>query len=362
MIPAAIRRGAPTLAVLVALVAALLVPVTVATVATAPSAEAAAKQARVTYAIKNLLTVGSETNKGYDRAKFKHWIDANGDCQDTRAEVLIEESKVSTTGGCIIKTGKWRSYYDGMVWTQASDVDIDHLVPLHEAWGSGAKRWTSGTRKRFANDLTDKRALVAVTDNVNQSKGAGDPADWLPQRKKCKYVRQWVAVKLRWKLQVNRLEKRALLRVQSNCRNPIIRWQPAKIVKGSTSGDGGGGSITGGLRFTKIVYNPDGDERYYPNREKVYVKNVSGSKQNLQDVVLMDANGYHSFKMPSYGLPAGQTVIVHSGSGTNGNGHLYARWNTAVWNNSGDTATLRAANGTLIDKCSWVGGGVTAWC
>lgn len=347
-------RRTAALALVTALLAAFLIPLSVAS---APSAEAATKQARVQYAIKNLLPVRDETNSGYDRARFSHWTDANGDCQNTRAEVLVQESKTSTTGGCTIKTGKWVSYYDRRTWTRASDVDIDHLVPLAEAWGSGAKQWTADTRKRFANDLTDKRALVAVTDDVNQAKGAKDPADWLPRYDRCRYVREWVAVKLRWKLTVNSAEKKALLRVQANCTNPTISWTPATVKK-ATSGTT---SVTSGLRITKVVYNPSGDERYAPNTEKVYVKNVSSSKKNLLNVVLSDPAG-HAYRMPSYGLAAGSTVIVHSGSGTNGSGHLYARWNTAVWNNDGDTARLKAANGTLIDRCSWSGGGVSASC
>lgn len=78
---------------------------------------------------------GSST---YDRSYFKHWIDTNGDCQGTRAEVLIAESKVTptytTSNHCAVAKGKWYSYYDGTTWTNPSDVDIDHLVALKEAW------------------------------------------------------------------------------------------------------------------------------------------------------------------------------------------------------------------------------------
>jgi hypothetical protein len=348
-----LRRSLPACLV-VGLIAGLLAPVLVA-------GPASANQARLRYAIKSLLVVKAETSLGYERSKFRHWIDANGDCQDTRAEVLIQESRVATTGGCTIRTGKWFSYYDGKTWRQASDVDIDHLVPLAEAWRSGAKRWNAGTRKRFANDLVDKRALVAVTDNVNQAKSDGDPAEWLPAQRRCRYVRQWVAVKLRWKLKVDLAEQRALLRVANNCANTRISWKPAVVRLGTSGGGGTGGSITGGLRFTRIVYNPDGDERYAPNGEKVYIKNVSGSRKNLQGVVLRDDDG-HRRSLPSYGLGAGKTVIVHSGSGIDGGGHLYARWNTAVWNNDGDRAFLVASNGNVIDRCSYAGGGVSAAC
>lgn len=193
------------------------------------AAPAFGEEARLREAVRQ-LPVTRETNAGYDREKFDHWVDVDGDCEDTRAEVLITESRVETTGGCTIETGEWFSYYDQETWTDASDVDIDHLVPLAEAWGSGAKRWTNGTRKRFANDLRDMRALAAVTDNVNQSKGAQDPSEWMPQFGTCRYVREWVAIKLRWDLKVNRVEKRHLRDLADGCRNRTLRWRPAMVA------------------------------------------------------------------------------------------------------------------------------------
>lgn len=109
---------------------------------------------------------------GYDRALFPHWKDLNGDCQNTRHEVLIAETSVSPTytssSRCSVASGRWFSYYDRVTWTAASDVDIDHVVALAEAWDSGARNWTTARRQSFANDLGDSRSLVAVTDNVNR--------------------------------------------------------------------------------------------------------------------------------------------------------------------------------------------------
>ena len=83
-------------------------------------------------------------------------VDANGDCQDTRQEVLITESKVNPTytssRHCTVAKGKWVSRWDGRTWTNPSDVDIDHHVALSEAWGSGARSWTSSERRAYAND------------------------------------------------------------------------------------------------------------------------------------------------------------------------------------------------------------------
>src|SRR5664279_2725847 len=146
------------------LVAVLLV--TLMPVLSAGSASATTITAR---SILLKLTVRAESGSTtYRRTYFKHWIDANRDCQDTRAEVLIAESRVTprftTTRHCIVATGKWYSYYDGATWTRASDVDIDHMVPLKEAWGSGARMWSANNRTRYANDLSFPASLVAVTD------------------------------------------------------------------------------------------------------------------------------------------------------------------------------------------------------
>jgi hypothetical protein len=203
-------------ALLLALVVALLV-------GGAPGA-ASAEHLRLRAAVR-ALPVADETPDGYDRDLFKHWVDADHDCQDTREEVLVAESRVPIDG-CTVTTGEWFSWYDRETWTQASDVDIDHLVPLKEAWDSGARRWDADTRERYANDLGDPRTLVAVTDNVNQSKGDRDVAEWLPDYSVCRYVRQWVAVKLRWSLTVDAAERATLRDHARHCRNRVVTFVP----------------------------------------------------------------------------------------------------------------------------------------
>ena len=176
------------------------------------------------------LRLAQETPRGYDRDKFGDWRDADGDCRDTRAEVLVAESLRHTTGSCTIETGRWFSSYDRVYWTDAGDVDIDHLVPLAEVWRSGGKTWGSDRRIAYANDLADSRTLRAVTDNVNQSKGDRDPSDWMPDFGRCVYARQYTAVKLRWTLKVNADEKNTLRRIASHCPNAVIRVHKARVV------------------------------------------------------------------------------------------------------------------------------------
>ena len=201
----------------------LLVATSLALVATPAVAYAEDYSAPLMTAISDLPTA-TEVRTGYSRDLFPHWIDADGDGCSTRNEVLIAEADdpVTVGSGCSLSGGRWFSYYDRVSWTATSDVDIDHMVPLAEAWDSGARTWTTATRQAFANDLGDYRSLVGVTDNVNQSKGDQDVAEWLPQYDQCRYLREFVAVKLRWRLTVDSAEKSAMSSLGSGCTNSTI--------------------------------------------------------------------------------------------------------------------------------------------
>ncbi|GGW39195.1 hypothetical protein GCM10010503_14330 [Streptomyces lucensis JCM 4490] len=164
------------------------------------------------------LTVATENRTGYSRDLFPHWITVSGAC-NTRETVLKRDgSGVVTDSSCAATSGSWYSQYDGATWTAASDLDIDHLVPLAEAWDSGASKWTTAQRQAFANDLT-RPQLIAVTDNVNQAKGDQDPATWMPSRTayRCTYVRAWVQVKYYYNLSVDSAEKSALTNYLAGC-------------------------------------------------------------------------------------------------------------------------------------------------
>ena len=188
-----------------------------------PAAHAASYSAPLMTAISDLV-VASENRTGYSRDLFPHWIDADGDGCSTRNEVLIAEADdpVTVGSGCSLSGGRWFSYYDRLSWTNPSDVDIDHMVPLAEAWDSGARTWTTSVRQSYANDLGDSRSLVGVTDNVNQEKGDQDPREWMPTYDKCRYPREWVAVKHRWRLTVDSGEKSALSSLAAGCTNTTI--------------------------------------------------------------------------------------------------------------------------------------------
>ncbi len=171
--------------------------------------QGAPEEADLAIEVLGELVVAAERRSGYDRDLFDHWSDLDRDGCDTRREVLIRDSRVEPVRDpnrtCWIVSGLWYSYYDDR-WVQApSSLDIDHLVPLAEAWDSGAHSWSPGRREEFAND---EGALVVVTSGSNRSKGARDPAEWMPPNDDftCHYLSAWVATKARWGLTVDRRE------------------------------------------------------------------------------------------------------------------------------------------------------------
>ncbi|CEN60654.1 hypothetical protein ASPCAL03089 [Aspergillus calidoustus] len=161
--------------------------------------------------LEALTVAAAGSGSGYDRDLFPHWI-SQGDSCDTRDLVLVRDGTgVSTGSGCSISGGSWYSPYDGETWTQSSDVDIDHVVPLANAWRSGASEWTTAEREAFANDL-DNPQLIAVTDNVNQEKGDSGPEEWIPPLASysCPYGKMWIFIKYTYGLTITQAEKSAL--------------------------------------------------------------------------------------------------------------------------------------------------------
>ena len=172
--------------------------------------------------VLNSLPVSPEQSAGYDRDLFRHWSDLDGNGCDTRDDVLIDERVVGSVVGCEVMGGTWSSSYDGVRTTDPSGFDVDHVVPLKEAWDSGAWRWSANTRERFANDLDYPGALIAVSASSNRSKSDRDPAEWLPERGLCRYAKTWIAVKFRWRLAVDSREKSELTRILLGC-SPTMR-------------------------------------------------------------------------------------------------------------------------------------------
>ncbi|GAB2972791.1 HNH endonuclease family protein [Saccharothrix stipae] len=165
------------------------------------------------------LTVAPEGKMaGYSRDRFPHWS-SQGDGCDTREVVLQRQgADVQTGDGCKVTAGTWTSAYDGVVVTEARDLDIDHTVALAEAWRSGADKWTDEQREKFANDLGGLQ-LIAVTANSNRSKGDQDAAKWKPpvQTYWCTYARAVISVKTLYSLTVDEPERDALGAMLKTC-------------------------------------------------------------------------------------------------------------------------------------------------
>lgn len=175
------------------------------------------------------LSVAPEQRAGYNRDLFVHWIDADRDGCDTRREVLIQEAVIAPAvgAGCVLSGGQWLSLYDNLTLADPSLLDIDHVVPLAEAWDSGAFGWDAARRQAFANDLGVAWSLIAVSAGSNRSKSDADPAEWLPPNAayRCQYLGDWVAVKARWSLAVDPVEK-AVIAGDTACQDTPIRVVP----------------------------------------------------------------------------------------------------------------------------------------
>lgn len=166
------------------------------------------------------LEPGPEVWGDYDRDLFPHWSDLDRDGCDTRQEVLIRDSAIEPVMHperiCRVVDGRWWSSYDDTWTSNPASLHIDHLVPLAEAWESGARLWSAEQREAFANDMT---GLIAVSAAANTSKGASDPAEWLPQNEdvRCIYGAVWIEVKATWGLTADPAELDALEALAAVC-------------------------------------------------------------------------------------------------------------------------------------------------
>ena len=183
------------------------------------------------------IKVENEYQTGYKRKLFIHWADLDGNGCDTREEVLKRDSQSKPQVDpyrCYVVAGDWVSPYDGAKLDDRGDVDIDHVVALKEAWDSGAWAWSESQRKAYANDMTDRRTLIAVTDRVNASKSDKDPSNWMPPLRSywCAYLGDWISVKARWGLSMDQSEiGRISNLLTSDCSSlTIASWSAAPVA------------------------------------------------------------------------------------------------------------------------------------
>ncbi|MDQ1052019.1 HNH endonuclease family protein [Streptomyces sp. V4I2] len=210
-----------------------LTPLAAPAAANAAPAPAAAQTFPLSYAIGQ-IPLAEESRAGYTRDKFKHWntgLDPADGC-NTRAEVLLAEASEAPTvsAGCKLTDGEWLSYYDEQEVSDPAKLDIDHMVPLAEAWDSGASTWSAARREAYANDQDAAASLVAVTARTNRQKADQDPSSWMPPAPTatCRYLAEWTATKLRWGLSADQSEIDTInVYAGGPCQTTVVHYIPA---------------------------------------------------------------------------------------------------------------------------------------
>jgi len=189
----------------------------------APSAQGGSALA----ALATLKVKGRAPKTGYDRAKFgQAWADVDHNGCDTRNDVLRRDlgprALKPGTNGCLVLSGTLHDPYLGRTIafvrgaSTSSAVQIDHVVPLSDAWQKGAQQWTTPKRTALANDPLN---LLAVDGLTNQQKSDGDAATWLPPNRayRCPYAARQIAVKAKYGLWVTSAERDALRQILAAC-------------------------------------------------------------------------------------------------------------------------------------------------
>ena len=177
--------------------------------------------------LETLAVKGRAPKTGYERSQFgPAWSDVDRNGCDTRNDILNRDltSIIYKPGThqCVVLSGTLIDPYSGEKIAfergvaTSSDVQIDHVVALSNAWQTGAFKLTYEKRLAFANDPMN---LLAVKGRLNSQKGDGDAATWLPPRKdiRCAYVAQQIVVKAKYGLWVTPPEKAAMIGLLSKC-------------------------------------------------------------------------------------------------------------------------------------------------
>ncbi|MFF5178904.1 HNH endonuclease family protein [Micromonospora sp. NPDC000316] len=212
------RTRSGSRAAVTALVAALALGVAGCVPPDEPEASPSGGGGSAAQQLGELTVAEAGSMKGYSRSRFPHWRNTGKNC-DVRDTILQRDGEDVKLSGCNVVGGRWESVYDGRSAADPSEVDIDHMVPLANAWRSGADEWDDTKRGDFANDTT-RPQLFAVSASSNRSKGDQDPSQWKPANRSywCQYAEDWVTVKHYWRLTVTSAEKSALTDMLEGCR------------------------------------------------------------------------------------------------------------------------------------------------
>ena len=291
----------------------------------------------------------------YVREDWKHWIDEDKDCQNTRHEVLIEESLKAVTfksdKQCQVATGEWLAPFTGDTVTDATKLDVDHMIPLKNAHDSGGWAWDAGMKSAYANEMAYSDHLIAVTASANRKKGAKGPEGWKPPNQDywCDYAIDWVQIKADWGLSATKAEWTALQAMIATCDSPPSitaipsKAEPPPTAMPVTPVTTPTPPATSGVVDVLITSL---DCKGKP--EIVVVENSGTSAQDMTGWKVEDRGPKYTFNFPAgFSLEAGASVELVSGASGDDTGETIY-WNKRpVWNNDGDTASLIDSSGHL---------------
>ena len=291
----------------------------------------------------------------YVREDWKHWIDEDKDCQNTRHEVLIEESLKAVTfksdKQCQVATGEWLAPFTGDTVTDATKLDVDHMIPLKNAHDSGGWAWDAGMKSAYANEMAYSDHLIAVTASANRKKGAKGPEGWKPPNQDywCDYAIDWVQIKADWGLSATKAEWTALQAMIATCDSPPSitaipsKTEPPPTVKPVTPVTTPAAPATPG-EVDVLITSLDCKGK----PEIVVVENSGTSAQDMTGWKVEDRGPKYTFNFPEgFSLEAGASVELVSGASGDDTGETIY-WNSRpVWNNDGDTASLIDSSGLL---------------
>ena len=205
----------------------------------------------------------------YNRSDWRHWVDADGDCQDARQEVLIAESLSAVvyeaSDACRVESGDWFGVYTGESFTDPGDLDVDHMVPLANAHRSGGWAWSKERKAEYANYLSYANHLIAVKAAANRAKGSKGPEEWKPPRREywCEYATDWATIKQAWGLSATESEAVALWEMLSTCDEPVtLVGAPAADAPSLAPADSPSTSTTPSTATP--IPSPDESLRYDP--------------------------------------------------------------------------------------------------
>ena len=307
----------------------------------------------------------------YSRDDWKHWVDADKDCQNTRAEVLVEESTAApafkTDRQCQVTGGEWHDPFTNQTFTDPGDLDIDHLVPLKNAHLSGAWQWDAARKEDYANSLAAGYHLIAVDKSANRSKGAKGPEEWQPPNAAyhCQYAQDWIDVKAKWQLTATPAEWQALEEMLATCPVaarivdkaaapaplPTAEAAPTPSPIEAVPGDV---PSSGGLVITEIMANPDAVRD--SDGEWFEVHNPGGEGPvNLAGWTIQDGERDQHRIAAELIVPAGGYVVLARNGDKAANGGVAADYVYGQFNltNEADVIELVDASGQVVDRVSY---------